>query len=74
MIHILASGGCGTVHVVVPLWTFDPTITIGVYATNFDILTRAVILPASGTHGVAIQPDRRMDEAGCKKRVTGYKE
>ena len=61
-------------QVVVPLRTFDPTIAIGVYATNFDILTGAAVLPASGTHGVAIQPDRRMDEAGCKKQVTGYKE
>ena len=74
MIHLLASGSFGTVQVGVPWRTFDPTITIGVYATNFDVLTGAAILPASGTLGVAIQPDRRMDEAGCKKRVAGYKE
>ena len=74
MIHLLASGIFGTVQVVVPLRTFVSAITIARCATNFDIHTGTAILPASGTQGVAIQSDRRSDEAGDKKRAGSYKE
>ena len=70
MIHLLASGRSGTVHAVEPFRTFVSTITA--WATNFDIYTiGVVILPASGTPGVAFQPDGRLDEASCKKRGGG---
>ena len=73
MIHLLASAGFGTVHVVVSLRTLFSTITA--WATNFDIYTiGVVILPASGTCGGAFQADRRLDEASCKKRAGGCKE
>ena len=66
MIHLLASGFFGAVQVTVPLRAVAATI-ITVWATKFGIHTGAAILPAGGTPGVAIQPDRRLDEAGCKK-------
>ncbi len=76
MIHLLASFTFGTVYAVVPLRTFVSTIIGAGYATKFDIYTGAVILPASGTLGGAIQPNCRPDKAGCKKRlrnsVTGF--
>ena len=58
----------------VPLRTFVSTITIARCANNFDIHTGAAVLPASGTQGVAIQADRRPDEASGKKRVGSHKE
>ena len=42
-----------------------------VWATKFGIHTGAAILPAGGTPGVAIQPDRCLDEASCKKKRAG---
>jgi hypothetical protein len=75
MIHLLASGSFCTVQVIVPLRTFVSTITVADSTTNFDIYTGAVVLPASGTQGVAIQPDGRLDEAGCcNKQAIGYRE
>ena len=75
MIHLPASGIFGTVQVVVPFGTFVSTITGVAVALDFDIYTiGVVILPASGTLGVAFQPDRRLDEASCKKRAGGRKE
>lgn len=65
--HLLASCTFGTVQVAVPFRTFFPTITVPI-ATNLDIHTGAIILPASSTQGAAFQPDRRLDEAGCQKR------
>ena len=44
---------------------------VTVWATKFGIHTGAAILPAGGTPGVAIQPDRRLDEAGCKEKRAG---
>ena len=74
MMHLLASGICGTVDVVVPLRTFLSTITIDVSAFKFDIHTGAAILPAGGTIRVATQPDHRPDEAGSKKRADDCRE
>ena len=74
MIHLPASFLFGTMHVTVPLRTFVSAITIDVSAFKFDIHTGAAILPAGGTIGVAIQPDHRLDEAGCKKRVGDCRE
>ena len=74
MIHVLASGLFGTVHVVVPFRTFVSTITIVFSAFKFGIHTGAAILPAGGTPRVAIQPDRRPDKAGGKKRVGDCRE
>ena len=72
MVHLLASGIIGTVHVVVPIRTFVSTITGNVFARKFDIHTGAAILPAGSTPGVAAsQPDHCPDEAGSKKRVGG---
>ena len=74
MIHSLAATSFGTVYVTVPLRTFLSTITIPGCTTNFDIFTGgAAIFPASGTHGVAAQPNSRLDEAGCNKQP-GYRE
>lgn len=75
MVHLLASDPLGTVYVVVPLRTFFPTITGRAIAIKFDIYTiGVVVLPASGTPRLAFQPDRRLDEASCKKRADGYRE
>ena len=74
VIHLPASGRFGAVDVAVPLRTFVPTETIASCATNFDIYTGAAILPASGTQGVAIQPDCPLYEAGYKKRADGGRE
>ncbi len=61
-------------HPAVPLQTFLSTIIVGI-ASNFDIFTgAAAILPACGTLGKALQPDYRLDEAGCKKRTGGCRE
>jgi hypothetical protein len=73
MIHLLTSGSFCTVQVMVPLRTFISTMTVD-STTNFDIYTGGVVLPASGTHGVAIQPDGRLDEAGYDKQAVGYRE
>ena len=74
MIHLPASSSVGTVHAAVPLRTFVSTIKI-VIATKFDIFTgAAAILPACGTHGIAMQPGCRPDEAGYKKRASGRRE
>ena len=67
-IHLLASGFSGTVQAAVPLRAVVSTM-ITTVATKFDIHTGGAILPAGGTSGVAIQPDRHLDEAGCKKPV-----
>ena len=69
-IHLLASARFGTVQAAVPLRAAVSTMII-VLATKFGIHTGAAILPAGGTPGVAIQPDRRLDEAGCKKKRVG---
>jgi hypothetical protein len=74
MIHLLASGSFCTVHAMVPLRAFVSTITIAGTTADFDIYTGAIVLPASGTQGVAIQPDGRLDEAGCNKQAIGYRE
>jgi len=74
MIHLLASDSFCTVQVTVPLGTFVSTITVGGFTTNFNVYTGAVVLPASGTQGVAIQPDGRLGEAGCNKQAVGYRE
>ena len=75
MIHLLASGRFGTVQVVVPFRTFVSTMIGFALALHFDIYTiGVVILPASGTPGVACQPDCRLDEASCKKQVVGRRE
>ena len=74
MIHLLAATSFGTVHVTVPLRTFISTITVSC-TTNFDIFTGgAAIFPASGTPGGAVQPDSRLDEAGCNKQAGGHRE
>ena len=57
-------------QVAVPWWASVSTIVTAL-ATNFCIHTGAAILPAGSTPGVAIQPDRRLDEAGCKKKRVG---
>ena len=75
MIHLLAATSFGTVHVIVPLRTFLSTIAGPGCTTDFDIFTGgAAIFPASGTPGGAVQPDSRLDEAGCNKRAGGYRE
>ena len=73
-IHLLASGIMGAVHAFVPLRTFVSTVTIVISAFKFDIHTGAASLPAGGTIGVAIQPDRRLDDAGYKKRAGDCRE
>jgi hypothetical protein len=74
MIHLLASGSFCTVQVMVTLRAFVSTITIDATTADFDIYTGTVVLPASGTQGAAIQPDGRLEEAGCNKQAVGYRE
>ena len=69
-IHLLASGFFGAVQAAVPLRAVVSTM-ITVWTTIFGIHTGAAILPAGDTPRVAIQPDRRLDEAGCKKKREG---
>ena len=64
----------GAVHVLVPFRTFVSTVTIVLSAFKFDIHTGAASLPAGGTTGVAIQPHRRLDDAGCKNRAGDCRE
>ena len=72
-LHLRASPFCGTVQVAVPWRAFVPTM-ITVWASKFGILTGAAVLPAGGTPGVAFQPDRHPDEAGCKEGVGNCRE
>ena len=73
-VHLLASDIIGAVHAFVPFRTFVSTVTIAISAFKFDIHTGAASLPAGGTIGVAIEPDRRLDEAGYKKRAGDCRE
>ena len=69
-IHLLASLFFGTVQVAVPLRTVVSTI-ITAWATKFGVHTGTAILPAGSTPRVALQPDCRLHEAGCKKKGAG---
>jgi len=74
MIHLLASDSFCTVQAMVPLRTFVSTITVRGFTPNLNVYTGAAVLPASGTQGVAIQPDGCLDEAGSNKQAAGYRE
>ena len=48
-------------------WAFVSTIAVGIVATEFGIYSWAAVLPASGTHGIAMNSGHRLDEASGHK-------